>query len=49
MASGDFAMLFNGGIIGLDFIGQIGVEVKAKGFVSNLFADGSVDESRDQV
>ena len=34
--------MFDKGLAGLDFINELGVEVKAKGTVSELFADDDV-------
>ena len=44
--SGNFSILFNKGLAGLDFINELGVEVKTKGTVSELFADEAVTDKQ---
>ena len=38
-SNGRFSILFDKGMAGLDFLKELKVEVKAKGRVSELFAD----------
>ena len=46
-ANGSFSMLFDSTLVGLDFISELGVEVKANGQISELFADDAIDPSED--
>ena len=38
-------MLFDKGVVGLDLLNQIGVEITAKGTVSDLYADDSTPQA----
>ena len=44
--NGKFHLLFDKGLTGLDFINEIGVEIKTKGKISDLYADEKTPEKK---
>ena len=44
--NGKFHLLFDKGLTGLDFINEIGVEIKTKGKISTLYADEKTPEKK---